>query len=522
MAARLTGIPDWQFFDTTGAVLAGGKVYFYAPGTTDAKDIYDDTDKATTLSNPVVLDSSGRVPFPVYAEGIYDVVVKTSADVTVDTIANWGDDWSAVGTDLSENLISNASFETAGTGSEAVANWTETDPGALITRDTSDSYHGGACLKFTNSQNSEEDIVSDVIEISPGRDVMLSGYVKASNASAQPSWQLNWLTAAQAYISTSTVYLADDGITPTSWTWVTGFTASPPATARYVAVNIVGNASPTQYTTQYDGMRLRQLSTVLDDPPLGKPHGFELSLHTDTSHDIKITAGSVKDANGVIYYRAEDIVKQMDAAFAVSSDDTPAGGAESGFSIPADGVVFLHLIKDTDTGHTDVLFSNSATAPTLPSGYDASKYLGCAKTDASNNLTSQEWSGIHCTQTGDLTDDFSDGTLTNATFETGTLNAPPEALVDVHVKGLASGTDYQGESFVMYRPTASSAASFIQVGIDINDLAGGEIDHVDDVITVRTDASQQIDYSLRFSNTSTDPTVYFRTAEWDDLRRDQP
>jgi hypothetical protein len=66
-----------------GAPLASGKVYTYAAGTTTAKTCWTDKDKTAEATNPIVLDADGRAE--VYADGVYKLVIKTSADVTVDT-----------------------------------------------------------------------------------------------------------------------------------------------------------------------------------------------------------------------------------------------------------------------------------------------------------------------------------------------------------------------------------------------------------------------------------------------------
>ena len=89
--AKLVGQPDWQFFDAQGAVLASGTLTFYSPGTTTLKNIYDDTDEAVTLTNPVTLDAAGRVPAPIFGTGSYDVLVKDSGGNTLESISNWGE-----------------------------------------------------------------------------------------------------------------------------------------------------------------------------------------------------------------------------------------------------------------------------------------------------------------------------------------------------------------------------------------------------------------------------------------------
>lgn len=51
-----------QFFDNNGVILSGGKLYTYAAGTTTPKASYTSGSGNTPHSNPIILDSAGRVP----------------------------------------------------------------------------------------------------------------------------------------------------------------------------------------------------------------------------------------------------------------------------------------------------------------------------------------------------------------------------------------------------------------------------------------------------------------------------
>jgi len=50
-----------QFFDNNGVILAGGKLYTYAAGTTTLQAAYTSSTGGTAWSNPIVLNSAGRV-----------------------------------------------------------------------------------------------------------------------------------------------------------------------------------------------------------------------------------------------------------------------------------------------------------------------------------------------------------------------------------------------------------------------------------------------------------------------------
>lgn len=81
-----------QFFDNSGVILSGGLVYTYAAGTTTPQASYTTSSGSTAHTNPIVLDSAGRV-----ASGgeiwltdavAYKFVLKTAAATTIGTYDN--------------------------------------------------------------------------------------------------------------------------------------------------------------------------------------------------------------------------------------------------------------------------------------------------------------------------------------------------------------------------------------------------------------------------------------------------
>ena len=51
-----------QFFTNSGVILSGGTLYTYAAGTTTPKTSYTSFSGNTAHTNPIILDSAGRVP----------------------------------------------------------------------------------------------------------------------------------------------------------------------------------------------------------------------------------------------------------------------------------------------------------------------------------------------------------------------------------------------------------------------------------------------------------------------------
>jgi len=91
MAVNLSPIGNGQqFFDNTGLPLNGGLIYTYQAASSTALATYTDINGTTANSNPIVLDSSGRLPNEVWLTyGFnYKFVVKTSAGTTLGTYDN--------------------------------------------------------------------------------------------------------------------------------------------------------------------------------------------------------------------------------------------------------------------------------------------------------------------------------------------------------------------------------------------------------------------------------------------------
>lgn len=80
-----------QFFDNNGVILSSGKIYTYAAGTTTPQTTYTSSSGATAHTNPIILDSAGRVPSGEIwiSNGVnYKFVLKTANDVLIGTYDN--------------------------------------------------------------------------------------------------------------------------------------------------------------------------------------------------------------------------------------------------------------------------------------------------------------------------------------------------------------------------------------------------------------------------------------------------
>jgi hypothetical protein len=140
------------------------------------------------------------------------------------------------------------------------------------------------------------------------------------------------------------------------------------------------NLSATQQLEwKYDGAAWRLLSIV--DPTNGKVYhtnvraisGLTLSNNgTDATNDIDIAAGwTAADSDGHPLILTAAITKQLDVAWAVGTNQ---GGLDTG--AVGNNTYHVWMIRRPDTGVVDVLFSLSASAPTMPTNYTQKRRVG--------------------------------------------------------------------------------------------------------------------------------------------------
>jgi len=106
------GGAGWQFFNNDGTVLSGGKLYTYAAGTTTPKASYTTSAGNIAHTNPIILNSAGRVPSNEIwlLPSAYKFTLNTSTDVLIATY----DNISGIG--AAEYLVQNFT----GTGSQTI------------------------------------------------------------------------------------------------------------------------------------------------------------------------------------------------------------------------------------------------------------------------------------------------------------------------------------------------------------------------------------------------------------------
>lgn len=112
--------------------------------------------------------------------------------------------------------------------------------------------------------------------------------------------------------------------------------------------------------------------------------GLTLSNNAlDVVNDIDIAVGECRDSTNAYDFRlTSGLTKRLDASWAAG---TNAGGLDT--SSKANSTFYhIWLVRKDLDGSIDALFSTSATAPVLPSGYTAKRRIGAVVTDGTGTI----------------------------------------------------------------------------------------------------------------------------------------
>lgn len=148
-----------------------------------------------------------------------------------------------------------------------------------------------------------------------------------------------------------------------------------------VADPIPGDIQAGAYgTLLYDGTQLVLLDAQQQGRyPPGTLYGLTLSNNgSDATNDIDIAVGAARDSTDAANIDLlSALTKRLDASWAVGTNQGMLDGTESVAGTPDTSTwYYIWLIKRPDTGVVDVLASESATAPTMPTNYTLKRRIG--------------------------------------------------------------------------------------------------------------------------------------------------
>lgn len=208
----------------------------------------------------------------------------------------------------------------------------------------------------------------------------------------------------------------------------------------------------------------------------------------DAANDIDIAIGTARDASDTAnMILTSALVKRLDANWAVGTNE---GGLDTGSK--ANSTTYaVWLITRTDLTATDVLFSTSFTAPTMPANYTYKRLIGAIRTASGGNILPYLQVGNHFQAMGDF-QDVNDSTIVAGTPETAIVWCPPycTALLGMQVSDSGTGTTMQG--YIRTTGNASTAYRMLSniYGSATNIQAGAG------PFPVLVNGSSQVDYAV--------------------------
>jgi hypothetical protein len=170
---------------------------------------------------------------------------------------------------------------------------------------------------------------------------------------------------------------------------------------------------------------------VIHAPLRGHIAGLTLANNgTDANNDIDIAAGEAADSTHTSLIQLNSLItKRLDANWAVGSNQ---GGLDTGTEANSTWY-HVFVIRRPDTGGTDVLFSTSATSPTMPTSYTEKRRIGAIYNNSSGNIDA-------FTQFGDIFDWTTPITdATNPSTGLLTIRVPSGVSVAARVHGEIAG-----------------------------------------------------------------------------------
>lgn len=144
-------------------------------------------------------------------------------------------------------------------------------------------------------------------------------------------------------------------------------------------ISIIGNAAVSNFDNALREVmaQIKMFSetvTTQGEHLQGYIYGLTLSNNViDPTNDIDIAAGSAGSdgAPPTLMTLGSSITKRLDAVWSVGSGN---GGLDTGSA--ANNTYHIWLIRRSDTGVVDALFSTSATSPAMPASYDQKRRIG--------------------------------------------------------------------------------------------------------------------------------------------------
>jgi len=204
----------------------------------------------------------------------------------------------------------------------------------------------------------------------------------------------------------------------------------------------------------------------------------------NTSTLLNVSAGVCRDDTDTYDITLNTIIKDISSNFVAGSGN---GGLQIGLTLTVNTNYSVWVIKETTSGSVDVMFSTSASAPTLPGTFDAKRRIGWVRYGA-GAIQQFIQKGDCLRYVNGPIDSFGTSLIGTASSDTLiTLSAPPDVLTTFRFYGTCSAGTW------LVRLAMTADASNITVNNLFTTFAGSGTANPDaGQATLLTDASSQI------------------------------
>lgn len=230
---------------------------------------------------------------------------------------------------------------------------------------------------------------------------------------------------------------------------------------------------------------------------------------TDATNDIDIAVGrALAGAGDYNLILTSARIKQLDATWVVGTNQ---GGLDTGAKAVS---TWYHvwLIGRVDTHVVDVLFSTSATAPTMPTNYTKKRRIGAIRTDAAGAIIPFLQYGNNFFWKSPPALDVDDATLTTAKKNYTLTSVPSGFSLKVYANVAVFNAAIGGAYISNPNMTDLAPSTTATPGITVRNIVAGQIEFIK--IDILTDTANAI--SARALAAST--TLRVAVLGWEDPR----
>lgn len=235
--------------------------------------------------------------------------------------------------------------------------------------------------------------------------------------------------------------------------------------------------------------------------------GCELSNNgSDATNDIGIASGYVVSDDGAAVMQVAAITKRLDAAWAVGTNQ---GGRDTGAI--ANGTWHVFAIQRSDTLVVDVLFSTSASSPTMPANYDRKAYIGAVLRESAALVafTQRDREFLRDAVVEDV-----NAANPGTSAVTRTLSVPTGIIVDAIVRAqIFNSTDATCLILLSSLAVSDQAPGAVNSNVNLGGVGTSYSNwNIYNELRIRTNTSAQI--RSRLGGTSTNATLRIGTVGW--------